>query len=197
MRGQRQRGCLGQLLHPPLGGAIGRDRGDRHDRVDRGHVDDRPLYVCGDHALGRALGRGKNRAQVQPDHRVEIGQIIAEEIARFGDARVVHQRGNRAFLGLDPVEQGQKRVRVGHIADETAPADTGCGGGHAVFHIHQHHAVAIGSQRPPTSQPDALRAAGYQGDGLIGHVKSFCRVLRATLRCAANSVNSQAPRSEN
>ena len=55
--------------------------------------------------------------------------------------------------------------------------------GDFVLNIGQHGAGTVFDQRLGTGQPDALRASGDQGDGVIGH---------GSLACSANAPNGRA-----
>ena len=164
--------ALVSCITPALGGAVGRDRGDRDLGVDRRHVDDRARDPRRDHGFRRALGGEEGADEVHVDDPGELLQRGFEEVARHRDAGAVHQHRERADLGLDAVEQGADPIGIPHVAGDRrrAPAEAGrrrLDAGRV--DVGEHDPRAVLRDGLGAGIADAARPAGDQRRGCFAH----------------------------
>ncbi len=118
---------MGQGHHTALGGGVRFCLRLRHDRPGRGDVDDRTAV---DAKVGNCrTGAKKGAAQVDRDHAVKCGHVLAEHVGRagVGDGGVVDQKVDPAACG-SLFHQGQHRrfladIRRDEIGTQAAAAD--------------------------------------------------------------------------
>ncbi len=169
MLGKRQRHHLGELVDAALRHRIGHLVGDREDRVDRRHVDDRARFLAGLHALDHVprhrLPAQERTLEVGADDAVEVALLQLEKILRRQHRRVVDEHidwPERADRGVDQIaHRGHVADVATHVAHRTEPAevsDRGRAG--VVVHVGNHDARALGEEAPGNGVADAAGAAG-------------------------------------
>ncbi|MHC2413494.1 hypothetical protein ACVJGC_006085 [Bradyrhizobium diazoefficiens] len=169
MRGQRDRGDRGQLLHAALRHRVGRKRRDRQQRVHRGHVDDDPAAALRDHLPGSRLHAEEGAFQIDADDFVEFLFGDLEDVPVAGDAGIVDHDVEPAEL----LHGGRNELvdvgALGDVADDGAqgirPPKLGGRRGEALgINVRDHDLDAVVQESLRAGLADAACRAGDGGD---------------------------------